>query len=242
VIATGGLSIPNTGATRRLSRRRAIRAFPSPSSNPGWSAEFRARRLEALCRPDRRFARCVGEFRQHSFRENMLVTHRGLSGPAILQISPTGSTASRCISTCYRLATWRPCWMSKRPARNCSAITDAMVSQELCRCCGARSCPESRINRSPIQRQAAQTDRRNLHDWQITPSGTLGYTKAEVTCGESDTRALSSKTMECIEVPGLYFIGEVVDVTGQLGAHNFQWAWGFRLCRRAGGLIDKPAE
>jgi len=77
----------------------------------------------------------------------------------------------------------------------------------------------------PIQRQTTQTDRAALHDWQITPSGTLGYTKAEVTCGGIDTRALSSKTMECNDVPGLYFIGEVVDVTGQLGGHNFQWAW-----------------
>jgi predicted flavoprotein YhiN len=64
-----------------------------------------------------------------------------------------------------------------------------------------------------------------LHDWQIVPSGTAGYNKAEVTCGGIDTHALSSKTMECVEVPGLYFIGEVVDVTGWLGGYNFQWAW-----------------
>ncbi|MDO8313032.1 MAG: NAD(P)/FAD-dependent oxidoreductase, partial [Sideroxyarcus sp.] len=64
-----------------------------------------------------------------------------------------------------------------------------------------------------------------LHDWLVTPSGTVGYTKAEVTCGGVDTHALSSKTMECNGVPGLYFIGEVVDVTGQLGGYNFQWAW-----------------
>ena len=64
-----------------------------------------------------------------------------------------------------------------------------------------------------------------LHDWQVVPSGTMGYAKAEVTCGGIDTQALSSKTMECNEVPGLYFIGEVVDVTGWLGGYNFQWAW-----------------
>ena len=64
-----------------------------------------------------------------------------------------------------------------------------------------------------------------LHDWQIIPSGTLGYAKAEVTCGGVDTHALSSKTMQANDVPGLYFIGEVVDVTGQLGGYNFQWAW-----------------
>ncbi len=64
-----------------------------------------------------------------------------------------------------------------------------------------------------------------LHDWQITPTGTLGYGKAEVTCGGVDTQALSSKTMACNTMSGLYFIGEVVDVTGQLGGYNFQWAW-----------------
>lgn len=64
-----------------------------------------------------------------------------------------------------------------------------------------------------------------LHDWKISPTGTLGYSKAEVTCGGVDTRALSSKTMEANDVPGLFFIGEVVDVTGHLGGYNFQWAW-----------------
>ncbi len=64
-----------------------------------------------------------------------------------------------------------------------------------------------------------------LHDWQITPTGTLGYNKAEVTCGGIDTHALSSRTMQANDVPGLYFIGEVVDVTGHLGGYNFQWAW-----------------
>ncbi len=66
---------------------------------------------------------------------------------------------------------------------------------------------------------------RQLHRWSVVPSGTEGYAKAEVTAGGVDTRALSSKTMECREVPGLYFIGEVVDVTGHLGGFNFQWAW-----------------
>ena len=64
-----------------------------------------------------------------------------------------------------------------------------------------------------------------LHDWQIVPTGTLGYTKAEVTCGGVDTHALSSKTMQANDVPGLFFIGEVLDVTGHLGGYNFQWAW-----------------
>jgi predicted Rossmann fold flavoprotein len=77
--------------------------------------------------------------------------------------------------------------------------------------------------------QYAEKELRTLADklkaWQITPTGTLGYDKAEVTCGGVDTRSLSSKTMECNEVPGLYFVGEVMDVTGQLGGYNFQWAW-----------------
>jgi predicted flavoprotein YhiN len=77
----------------------------------------------------------------------------------------------------------------------------------------------------PVWEKELQTLADKLKAWQITPSGTLGYSKAEVTCGGVDTCALSSKTMECNDVPGLYFIGEVTDVTGQLGGYNFQWAW-----------------
>jgi predicted Rossmann fold flavoprotein len=86
----------------------------------------------------------------------------------------------------------------------------------------------SKIENKPLNQYSDRERRQiaeSLHDWQVTPSGTVGYSKAEVTCGGVDTRALSSKTMECTAVPGLYFIGEVVDVTGQLGGYNFQWAW-----------------
>jgi hypothetical protein len=79
------------------------------------------------------------------------------------------------------------------------------------------------LNQYPEKDLLLLADR--LHDWQVTPTGTLGYSKAEVTCGGVDTHALSSKTMQSNDVPGLFFIGEVTDVTGHLGGYNFQWAW-----------------
>jgi predicted Rossmann fold flavoprotein len=168
-------------------------------------------------------------FGRLSFRENMLVTHRGLSGPAILQISSYWQHG-------------QPLHINLLPDRDMQALlTEQKTSKKLLSNYLTQWFPKSfsevwcaqltvhsKIENKPLN-QYNDKERKliaaNLHDWQITPSGTVGYNKAEVTCGGIDTRALSSKTMECIEVPGLYFIGEVVDVTGWLGGYNFQWAW-----------------
>ena len=103
-----------------------------------------------------------------------------------------------------------------------------MVSEEISDVWCAQLAESKKIENKPLN-QYNDNERKQiaaeLHDWQVIPSGTAGYNKAEVTCGGIDTHALSSKTMECTEVPGLYFIGEVVDVTGWLGGYNFQWAW-----------------
>jgi predicted Rossmann fold flavoprotein len=158
------------------------------------------------------------------FRENILVTHRGLSGPAILQIS----------------SYWRP-----GEAISINLLPDEDVSEillqhqssgiELANLLGqhlpkrfaqawcdlyAASRPLKQYENRELQRIAGQ-----LHDLRVTPSGTEGFRKAEVTAGGVATGELSSQTMEARRVPGLYFIGEVVDVTGQLGGYNFQWAW-----------------
>ena len=126
-----------------------------------------------------------------SFRENILFTHRGLSGPAILQIS----------------SFWKP---------GDSIIIDALPDD------GEPHAPKRFLQKF----RELYGDRPDfLHEWALKPSGTEGYAKAEVTLGGVDTNELSSKTMESKQAPGLYFIGEVVDVTGQLGGHNFQWAW-----------------
>ncbi|MCK9200515.1 MAG: NAD(P)/FAD-dependent oxidoreductase [Gallionella sp.] len=227
VIATGGLSIPKAGATPYGYHVAEQFGIPIVKPKPGL--------VPLSVAPDdwKPYADLTGvsldvtvSFGKRSFRENMLVTHRGLSGPAILQISSywqhgqplhidllpdldmmeqlTEQKGSKKLLSNY-LTQWWP-----------KSFADAWCGE----LAGVENLPLNQYNDK--QRKLIATA---LHDWQVIPSGTLGYTKAEVTCGGVDTHALSSKTMECNEVPGLYFIGEVVDVTGQLGGYNFQWAW-----------------
>jgi len=230
VIATGGLSIPKTGATPFGYHVAEQFGIPITKLKPGlvpltfapddWKpyADLTGISLDA-----------VVSFGKMSFRESMLVTHRGLSGPAILQISSYWQHG-------------QPLHIDLLPDRDMqSLLTEQKASKKLLSNYLAQWFPKSfsevwcaelavrkNIENKPLN-QYNDKERKliaaNLHDWQIVPSGTAGYNKAEVTCGGIDTRALSSKTMECIEVPGLYFIGEVVDVTGWLGGYNFQWAW-----------------
>jgi predicted Rossmann fold flavoprotein len=230
VIATGGLSIPKTGATPFGYHVAEQFGIPITKLKPGlvpltfapndWKpyADLTGVSLDA-----------VVSFGKQSFRENMLVTHRGLSGPAILQISSYWQHGE-------------PLHINLLPDRDALALlTEQKTGKKLLSNYLAQWFPKSfsevwcaqlaehqKIENKPLN-QYNDKERKliaaQLHDWQITPSGTAGYNKAEVTCGGIDTHALSSKTMECIEVPGLYFIGEVVDVTGWLGGYNFQWAW-----------------
>jgi predicted Rossmann fold flavoprotein len=230
VIATGGLSIPKTGATPYGYHVAEQFGIPITKLKPGL--------VPLTFAPDdwKPYADLTGvsldvvvSFGRQSFRENMLVTHRGLSGPAILQISSywqhgealhinllpdldmqtllTEQKASKKLLSNY-LIQWFPKSFSEVWCAELTAHTKI------------ENRPLNQYNDRERKQIAGQ-----LHDWQVIPSGTAGYGKAEVTCGGIDTRALSSRTMECIEVPGLYFIGEVVDVTGWLGGYNFQWAW-----------------
>jgi predicted Rossmann fold flavoprotein len=162
---------------------------------------------------------------QHTtFRENILLTHRGISGPAILQISsywqpgqdlnidllPNQDMADNLqqrLQSDQLLANVLAEWMPKR------------FAQLWCEQRGIQL-PLKQLGKNKLQQVAYE-----LHNWQVKPAGTLGYKKAEVTKGGVDTRDLSSKTMMANAVPGLFFIGEVVDVTGWLGGYNFQWAW-----------------
>jgi hypothetical protein len=156
-----------------------------------------------------------------AFREKMLITHRGLSGPAILQISSYWSKGG---SIRIDLAPERDVTAPIRDAkvRNMAAARSAF-QEILPKRFAARwldlHAPNSWANHALEQLE------RQVHDWVLEPAGTEGYEKAEVTAGGVDTNELSSKTMESRKVPGLFFIGEVVDVTGHLGGFNFQWAW-----------------
>ena len=223
VVATGGLSIPRMGATGfgyDLARQFGLKICETwPGLVPLLFGAEDGRHYSDLAGVSADvIAACNGQ----RFRERMLITHRGLSGPAILQIST---------------------YWKKPGAISIDLAPEEAVTAELLESAAARNigslraalrrflphrfadrwldihAPKSWTNSS------LQELERTMHGWTVVPSGTEGYGKAEVTAGGVDTDELSPKTMESIKVPGLFFIGEVVDVTGQLGGFNFQWAW-----------------
>lgn len=228
VVATGGLSIPKMGATGfgyELARQFGLNVVPTrPALVP---LTFRA--------DDRRsYSELTGVsadvIASHtgapSFREKMLFTHRGLSGPAILQIS----------------SYWRhgePIVVDLAPDRDVTAalrqnsrrdITAARHAFRIALPHRLADCWLDEHAPSRWNNQAVKELERSLHNWLVVPDGTEGYDKAEVTAGGVDTNELSAKTMESRKARGLFFIGEVVDVTGHLGGFNFQWAWASGYC------------
>jgi predicted Rossmann fold flavoprotein len=225
VIATGGLSIPPLGATDfgyRIARQFGLQIEePRPALVPFTLTSQMQRQLSALSGVSLgAIVSCCGE----EFRENILVTHRGLSGPAILQIS----------------SYWRPgepVSLNLLPdedvpeilmhSKNSGIELANLLAQYL-----PRRFAQAWCDLYAVSKPLRQYDGRELLDiaqqlqgMRITPSGTEGFRKAEVTAGGVSTTELSSQSMEARRVPGLYFIGEVVDVTGHLGGYNFQWAW-----------------
>lgn len=223
VIATGGLSIPKIGATAfgyDIARQfdvpiRACRPALVPLVLGG--AEHAAFCDLAGVSADVRVS--LGK---HSFREKLLFTHRGLSGPAVLQISSYWGGRESV------LVDWAPGQELFAPLREPGARRDTSTAKAALRAHLPARLAERLLDvagsLSWTNHGIVELERR-LHAWPFTPVGTEGYEKAEVTAGGVSTEALSAQTMECREVPGLYFIGEVVDVTGHLGGFNFQWAW-----------------
>ena len=227
VVATGGLSIPKMGATAfgyDLARQFGLKiVMPRPALVP---LTFRQKDRDNYCDLAGVSARVVvstdkRSLEPHSFAESMLITHRGLSGPAILQISSYwyGGKSIRVdlapgcdITAALRLGQVR------NIAAMRSTLQGVLPNRLAVRWLDLHA-PANWTNRS------LEALERQVHEWIVTPAGTEGYEKAEVTAGGVDTDELSSKTMESRKVPGLFFIGEVVDVTGHLGGFNFQWAW-----------------
>jgi hypothetical protein len=159
-----------------------------------------------------------------TFRENVLVTHRGLSGPAILQISNYWAAGQSVVINLLPDCAGDEFVLAARTSKKSFASLLAQhVPERLAHAWAAAHAPAAPA--AQWSKADGQRVGRELNAWALKPSGTLGYKKAEVTLGGVDTRALSSKTMMANEVPGLHFIGEVVDVTGWLGGYNFQWAW-----------------
>ena len=223
VVATGGLSIPKIGATSLgydLARQfgLAIRE-PWPGLVPlTLSDEDRSRYCDLAGVSVEVLAACAGQ----QFREKMLVTHRGLSGPAILQISSYWKKPQPIL---IDLAPEREVTASFRDSKTPRNLVT--LRTELRKFLAHRFADRWLDAHAPISwtNHALANLEKETHAWAISPAGTESYEKAEVTAGGVDTDELSPKTMESRNIPGLFFIGEVVDVTGHLGGFNFQWAW-----------------
>jgi predicted Rossmann fold flavoprotein len=223
VVATGGLSIPKMGATGfgyDLARQFGLKIVePRPALVPFTLNKDDAARLCDLAGVS---AEVVASIDSQRFREKMLITHRGLSGPAILQISSYWKPGQ---SITLDLAPEREL---TAPLRDPKARRDLASAKATFRAALANRLADRWLDVYPPQgwsNHALDELERHAHNWQIMPEGTEGYAKAEVTAGGVDTNELSAKTMESRKVPGLFFIGEVVNVTGHLGGYNFQWAW-----------------
>jgi predicted Rossmann fold flavoprotein len=223
VVATGGLSIPKLGASPlgyRIAQQFGLAIQPCrPALVPLTFAPEDLARYHGLPGIS---AEVIAATNAQRFHEKLLFTHRGFSGPAVLQIS----------------SYWRPgepivvdlapgaCWTS--PLRAAGARRERASARAALRGLLAQRLADRWLELHPVTswtNSALDEAEKLLHQWIVYPSATEGYDKAEVTAGGVDTDELNARTMESRKVPGLYFIGEVVDVTGQLGGFNFQWAW-----------------
>ncbi len=264
VVATGGLSIPKMGATSlgydlaRQFGHSIVETRPglvplvfNPQDQSHWcdlagvSTEIVA--TIAIQRERKR------KTEQGVFREKMLLTHRGLSGPAILQISSywrpgdainldlapefaRSSGASVAAARVEALRIFAPL-MRPKARRDLAAVVLALrtvlptrMAERWLALHAVASSSNGNAKLDALANAALAEMERELHAWRIMPAGTEGYAKAEVTVGGVDTDSLDARTMQSRRVPGLYFIGEVVDVTGWLGGYNFQWAWASGTC------------
>jgi predicted Rossmann fold flavoprotein len=223
VVATGGLSIPKMGATSfgyDLARQFGLKIIePRPALVP---FTFNQNDAAHFCDMAGVSAEVIASIGAQSFREKMLITHRGLSGPAILQISSywkPGQPVSLDLAPEHELTAG---------LRDPRARRDLASAKAAFRTALPNRFAERWLDVYPPHgwsNHALDELEHLAHHWQVTPAGTEGYAKAEVTAGGVDTDELSAKSMESRKVPRLFFIGEVVDVTGHLGGFNFQWAW-----------------
>lgn len=227
VIASGGKSIPKMGATGfgyQLARQFDHTVIkPEPALVPLTFQSELLDKLKALAgvSVDARVS-----FGKKSFEEALLFTHRGLSGPAILQISSYWRSGEEIR---INLAPTMDMFDHLKGAREEQPKLELhnLLGQQFARRLAQFICDEAAVDGrlADLSNQKLAKVAAQINDWRIRPGGTEGFRTAEVTRGGVDTREISSKTFESNKAPGLYFIGEVVDVTGHLGGFNFQWAW-----------------
>ena len=227
VIATGGLSIPKIGATKFgydiaqqfglniLDRRAALVPLT-----------FQSEILELCQALSGLSVEATVHCKKMNFSEGMLFTHRGLSGPSILQISSywsEGHTIEINLAPEVEVKEWLLEQKKLNAKQNVPNIISEILPKRLAQALCSQQNLSDRIAETPDKKLAVLAS--SINHWEISPAGSEGYRTAEVTLGGVDTNELSSKTMEANKQKGLFFIGEVVDVTGHLGGYNFQWAW-----------------
>ncbi len=228
VIATGGLSIPTLGATGfgyDVARQFGHRIHPTRAGLVPFTVTDH--QLKELCGElTGTSVASVVRSNGHSFKENILFTHRGLSGPAILQISSfwhPGDTVEINLLPDHDAPAWLQAKQAERPDASLRTVLAEVFTKKM-----ATLLADRWFTDRPMK-QHSPAELRDIADrlgaWQLVPGGTEGYRTAEVTLGGVDTSEVSSKTMESLKSPGLYFIGEVLDIAGHLGGFNFQWAW-----------------
>jgi len=230
VIACGGLAAPKIGATPfgyQIAEQFHIPVVtPKPALVPLALTPELLEKLEPLSGVSIDTTTRVASAKP-SFHEHVLITHRGLSGPAILQISSYWQMQDKKQPLAIDLLpdSDSAAWLAEY--RHSNSTLEHLLAQKLPRRFAQAWCALHGWNKplAEYSNQVYEAITHAVQAWTLMPAGTLGYNKAEVTLGGVDTRALSSKTMQAEAVPGLYFIGEVVDVTGWLGGYNFQWAW-----------------
>lgn len=227
VIATGGLSIPTLGASPfayKVAEQFAIKVWPTRAGLVPFtlSPEYKERYapLTGIA------VDCIAKVNDAAFDEAMLFTHRGLSGPAMLQISSYWHPNEMLQINLLPKINFMDLLQAERkqsPKKQLSSILDNLLPKRIV---------DTFVPSDILNKKMADFSNKTflqlvslLQNWQIKPNGTEGYRTAEVTLGGVDCDAISSKTMETYSVPGLYFIGEALDVTGWLGGYNFQWAW-----------------
>ena len=227
IVATGGLSIPKLGASDlayKIARQFKLKIVePKPALVP-----FTLNKEEALFKELSGVATdVVTRCKKTEFAEAALFTHKGLSGPAILQISSYWQHGSA-INIDF-LPTQKPGWLSdlkkERPQLQLATALNQFLPERLAETLAEKATNNREQKLIQFKDAELKVLEQQLSDWEFNPNGTEGFAKAEVTIGGVSTDELSSKTMEAKKIPGLYFIGECVDVTGWLGGYNFQWAW-----------------
>ncbi|MDH5395513.1 MAG: NAD(P)/FAD-dependent oxidoreductase [Gammaproteobacteria bacterium] len=232
VIATGGLSIPKMGATPfgyKIAQQFSIKVWPTSAGLVPFTLHKADK--ERLSELSGIAIECVVSVKDISFKENILFTHRGLSGPAILQVSSYWSPGEELIINLLpniNLSEQLILARKNQPQIKLKTLLHKLLPKRLVNILLTNDLLDKTLQE--ISSEQIDNISQQIQTWRIKPNGTEGYRTAEVTLGGVDCDALSSKTFESKTTPGLYFIGEVMDISGWLGGYNFQWAWSSGWC------------